>query len=54
MRQTQIMIAVPEIWGDISVGRSKEGFSLNKVMIGLARLDDGAPAHQRRDPAHPR
>jgi phosphate-selective porin OprO/OprP len=35
-RQTQIMIAVPEIWGHIAVGRTKEGFSLNKVMIGYA------------------
>ncbi len=34
MRQTQVMVSVPEIWGDISVGRTKEGFSLNKVMIG--------------------
>ena len=33
-RQTGIMVAVPEIWGDIFVGRTKEGFSLNKVMIG--------------------
>jgi phosphate-selective porin OprO/OprP len=33
-RQTGIMVAVPELWGDIFVGRSKEGFSLNKVMIG--------------------
>ncbi len=35
-RQTGIMVAVPEIWGDIFVGRSKEGFSLNKVMVGYA------------------
>ena len=35
-RQTGIMVAVPEIWGHIFVGRSKEGFSLNKVMIGYA------------------
>ena len=35
-RQTGIMVAVPEIWGDIFVGRTKEGFSLNKVMIGYA------------------
>jgi len=35
-RQTGIMVAVPEIWGDVFVGRSKEGFSLNKVMIGYA------------------
>jgi phosphate-selective porin OprO/OprP len=34
MRQTGIMVAVPEIWGHIFVGRTKEGFSLNKVMIG--------------------
>lgn len=33
-RQTGIMVAVPEIWGHIFVGRTKEGFSLNKVMIG--------------------
>jgi phosphate-selective porin OprO/OprP len=36
VRQTGIMVAVPEIWGDIFVGRTKEGFSLNKVMIGYA------------------
>jgi phosphate-selective porin OprO/OprP len=35
-RQTGIMVAVPEIWGDIFIGRTKEGFSLNKVMIGYA------------------
>ncbi len=33
-RQTGIMVAVPEIWGHIFVGRAKEGFSLNKVMVG--------------------
>ena len=36
MRMTGIMVAVPEIWGHIFVGRSKEGFSLNKVMNGYA------------------
>jgi phosphate-selective porin OprO/OprP len=36
LRQTGIMVSVPEIWGDIFVGRTKEGFSLNKVMIGYA------------------
>jgi phosphate-selective porin OprO/OprP len=36
MRQTGVMVAVPEIWGHIFVGRTKEGFSLNKVMIGYA------------------
>jgi phosphate-selective porin OprO/OprP len=35
-RQTGIMVEVPEIWGDIFVGRTKEGFSLNKVMVGYA------------------
>src|SRR3954469_20009867 len=30
-RQTGIMVAVPEVGGHIFVGRSKEGFSLNKV-----------------------
>lgn len=35
-RQTGIMVSVPEIWGDVFVGRTKEGFSLNKVMIGYA------------------
>jgi phosphate-selective porin OprO and OprP len=34
MRQTGVMIAVPELWGSFFVGRSKEGFSLNKVMTG--------------------
>jgi len=35
-RQTGIMVAVPEIGGEIFVGRTKEGFSLNKVMVGYA------------------
>jgi phosphate-selective porin OprO/OprP len=35
-RQTGIMVSVPEIMGDIFVGRTKEGFSLNKVMVGYA------------------
>jgi phosphate-selective porin OprO and OprP len=34
MRQTGVMIAVPELWGNFFIGRSKEGFSLNKVMVG--------------------
>jgi phosphate-selective porin OprO/OprP len=34
MRQTGVMIAVPELWGNIFIGRGKEGFSLNKVMVG--------------------
>lgn len=35
-RETGVMISVPEIWGSIFVGRTKEGFSLNKVMVGYA------------------
>lgn len=34
MRQTGVMIAVPELWGQFFIGRTKEGFSLNKVMTG--------------------
>jgi phosphate-selective porin OprO/OprP len=30
------MIAVPELWGHLFVGRTKEGFSVNKVMAGYA------------------
>ena len=35
-RETGIMIAVPELQGNIFIGRTKEGFSLNKVMVGYA------------------
>ena len=35
-RQTQVMIETPELFGDIVIGRTKEGVSLNKVMIGYA------------------
>jgi phosphate-selective porin OprO and OprP len=34
LRQTGVMIAVPKLWGNLFVGRAKEGFSLNKVMTG--------------------
>lgn len=34
VRQTGLMLAVPELWGHFFVGRSKEGFSLNKIMVG--------------------
>jgi phosphate-selective porin OprO/OprP len=34
IRQTGIMVALPEKWGHLFVGRTKEGFSLNKVMTG--------------------
>ena len=35
-RETGVMIAVPELWGHLFIGRTKEGFSLNKVMTGYA------------------
>ncbi len=35
-RETGVMIAVPELLGYVFVGRTKEGFSLNKVMVGYA------------------
>ena len=35
-RETGVMVAVPELWGHLFVGRTKEGFSLNKVMVGYA------------------
>ena len=38
MRQTGIMIATPELWGSFFIGRSKEGFSLNKIMVGYDGL----------------
>ena len=34
VRQTGIMVAIPELWGHLFVGRAKEGVSLNKVMTG--------------------
>jgi phosphate-selective porin OprO/OprP len=36
VRETGIMIAVPELWGHFFIGRTKEGFSLNKVMTGYS------------------
>jgi phosphate-selective porin OprO/OprP len=36
VRQTGLMIAVPELKGDVFIGRSKEGISLNMVMVGYA------------------
>ena len=36
MRETGVMIAVPELWGYLFIGRTKEGFSLNKVMTGYS------------------
>lgn len=36
VRESGVMVGVPELWGNIFVGRTKEGFSLNKVMVGYA------------------
>ena len=36
VRETGIMIKIPELWGSLFIGRTKEGFSLNKVMVGYA------------------
>jgi len=36
VRETGLMINVPELWGNIFIGRTKEGASLNKVMNGYA------------------
>lgn len=36
VRETGVMIDVPELSGKFFVGRTKEGFSLNKVMVGYA------------------
>jgi phosphate-selective porin OprO/OprP len=35
-RETGIMVAVPRLCGNIFIGRTKEGFSMNKVMVGYA------------------
>jgi len=36
IRETGVMVGVPELWGNFFVGRTKEGFSLNKVMNGYS------------------
>jgi len=36
MRETGVMFELPEWWGYLFVGRTKEGFSLNKVMSGYS------------------
>src|SRR6185295_17136530 len=36
VRETGVMVAVPEISGSFFIGRTKEGFSMNKVMNGYA------------------
>ncbi len=36
VRQTGVQIAIPELKGHVFVGRSKEGISLNMIMVGYA------------------
>lgn len=36
VRQSGLMVDVPEILGSVFIGRTKEGFSLNKVMVGYS------------------
>lgn len=36
VRETGVMINTPEFWGNFFIGRTKEGFSLSKVMVGYA------------------
>jgi phosphate-selective porin OprO and OprP len=36
VRETGVMVALPKSWGYLFVGRTKTGFSLNKVMVGYA------------------
>jgi phosphate-selective porin OprO/OprP len=33
-RQTGLMFDIPELWGNLFIGRTKEGFSTNKIMVG--------------------
>ncbi len=35
-RETGIQIAIPELYGNVFVGRQKEGLSLNKITVGYA------------------
>jgi hypothetical protein len=43
-RQTGLMYDVPALLGNIFVGRTKEGFSTNKIMVGTS---PGHPSGQR-------
>jgi phosphate-selective porin OprO/OprP len=37
-RQTGLMLKIPEMYGEVFVGRTKEGFSTNKIMVGYQGL----------------
>jgi phosphate-selective porin OprO/OprP len=53
-RETGIMVAVPELWGHVFVGRTKEGFSLDKVMVGYAGWTMERATISDRDHSDPR
>ncbi len=36
VRETGIQIGIPELWGNLFVGRQKEGISLSKIAVGYA------------------
>ena len=38
VRQSTVTVSVPEIWGYINIGRTKEGMPLDRVMVGYDGL----------------
>jgi phosphate-selective porin OprO/OprP len=48
LRESGVMIATPEIWGHLFIGRTKEGISLSKVMNGYA--GESVERHMALDP----
>ena len=36
VRETGIQVEIPELWGNLFVGRQKEGISLSKITTGYA------------------
>jgi phosphate-selective porin OprO/OprP len=38
MRQTGLMVDLPKNWGSLFLGRTKEGFSMSKIMVGYEIL----------------
>ena len=36
LRETGIQIGIPELWGNVFIGRQKVGISLNKITVGYA------------------
>ncbi len=35
-RETGIQLGIPELWGNVFIGRQKEGFSLSKISVGYS------------------